>query len=71
MTAYRQRRHFFSAGGVRDGSNPYHPTGTLGQRIFYIQQKVNGCVVGSRVPIKVYLMPKAGKPHLSISNVVN
>ncbi|WP_085472650.1 hypothetical protein [Sphingobacterium psychroaquaticum] len=61
----------FSAGGVRDGSNPYHPTGTLGQRIFYIQQKVNGCVVGSRVPIKVYLMPKAGKPHLSISNVVN
>lgn len=54
-----------------DGSPaPYIPS-LLGRQIYYIQHVRNGCAFGPRMPFAIYVLPRPGKPHLTIRNVIN
>lgn len=55
-----------------ENNTPFIPTNT-GQRTYYIEHKRNGCHFGSsgRIPFTVNVTPKPGKPHVTITNVIN
>ncbi len=54
-----------------DGSpTPYIPS-LIGRQMYYIQHIRNGCAFGPRMPVAIYVLPRPGKPHLTIRNVIN
>lgn len=49
---------------------PYVPS-SIGIKTYYIQHRRNGCVFGPRMPLVVNMTPLPGKPHLTITDVIN
>ncbi len=55
-----------------ENNTPFTATST-GKRTYYIEHKRNGCHFGpsERIPLTVNVIPNPGKPHVTITNVIN
>ena len=48
----------------------FMPVG-LGYKTYYVQNNRLDCQFGPRMPVTVLILPKPGKPHLTLQNIIN
>jgi len=53
-----------------DIETSFMPVG-LGYKTYYVQNNRLDCQFGPLMPVTVLILPKPGKPHLTLQNIIN